>query len=65
MDLIFIRSYEKMGIKDGARVSETLKIRYASGELPNTPKQLEARSRNMAKLNNNKIVNVTHKNSYP
>jgi len=49
----------KRGMKNGARISETLKKRYASGELPVTPKQFEARRRNMAKLNNHKIVNVT------
>jgi hypothetical protein len=49
----------KMGMKNAARISETLKKRYASGELPVTPKQLEARRRNMAKLHNHKIVNVT------
>jgi len=48
----------KMGIKNGAKISETLKRRYACGELPVTYKQLEARKRNMAKLNNHKIVSV-------
>jgi hypothetical protein len=30
------------GIKNGARIRETLKKRYASRELPVTPKQLDA-----------------------
>jgi len=49
----------KMSVKNGAKISETLKKRYANGELPITAKQLEARRRNIGKLHNHKIVKVT------
>jgi C1A family cysteine protease len=53
----------KLGVKNGQKISETLKKRYANGELPITAKQLEARKRNMEKLqirlHNHKVANIT------
>jgi hypothetical protein len=53
----------KMSVKNGPKISETLKKKYANGELPITPKQLEARRLNAAKLHgklhNHKIVKIT------
>lgn len=54
--------YGKLGKKNGAKISETLKRKYANGELPLTPKQLEARRRNAVKLNNHKVVTVEQLN---
>ncbi|HEX9317742.1 MAG TPA: C1 family peptidase, partial [Nitrososphaeraceae archaeon] len=50
--------YGKLGRKNAAKISETLKRRYSNGELPTTPIQLGARRRNMAKLNNHKVTSV-------
>lgn len=50
--------FGKLGRKNAAKISETLKRRYANGELPTTPKQIEARRRNVAKLNNHKVTRV-------
>jgi hypothetical protein len=48
----------KMGKKNGSKISDTLKRRYACRELPITLKQLEARRRNVMKLNNHKTIRV-------
>jgi hypothetical protein len=57
----------KMSIKNGTKISETLKRRYANGELPITPKQLEARKSNMEKLHiklhNHKVAGITIMNT--
>jgi hypothetical protein len=56
-----------MSVKNGSKISETLKKRYANGELPITPKQLEARKRNMEKLHfklhNHKVAKITIMNT--
>lgn len=55
--------YGKLGKKNGAKISDTLKRKYANGDLPLTPRQLEARRRNVARLNNRKVVKVEQLNA--